>query len=52
MIADKIQEIVAAISAQTAETARLADALEDFNALYSVVNHVQDVHSDLLATHE
>ncbi len=44
--------VVTAIEENTSATERLANALEDFNALYSVVNHVQDVHSDLLATHE
>ncbi len=47
-----IEENTAAVEAQMSATERLANALEDFNALYSVVNHVQDVHSDLLATHE
>ncbi len=51
-VPDSPDPIVAAVQENTKAVNRLADALEDFNALYSVVNHVQDVHSDLLATHE
>ncbi len=44
--------VALAIQEHTVETARLANAVEDLTALYAVVNHVQDVHADLLATHE